>query len=478
MEKDTFLKDSVILTFSNFLTGILGFIFSIILSKKLGAEGMGLYGLIMPIYNLLSCLICGGMIAAISKTSAIFYTNNDSLNLHSSIKSAIFFDFMWSLIIISVFFLISPAVGKYLIKDLRTLNSLKVICPALIFIAISSILKGYFYGVSKIFIPACIDIFEKAIRIIFIIVILYVFNCSTVEGSVTAAYGALAVGEFISLFFLYIFYKKTKHSFKSYSKPSIGKYQLLFNILCISFPLCLNGFLSTALSATSTLIVPRRLVSSGISYSAALSLIGKFNGMAMNISLFPIIVSVSMSTLLTPSISKYLNNKDYYAAEERIMKVLKLSFIIGIITTIICLTIPDGLAMMFYGRNDIGKYISFSSLAAPIVFTAIPTYGILNGMGKQNIILRNSLISAVEELILLYILTAIPSINIFGYGISLIATSLTTLLLNLKEIQKTLSVSPKMANIIIDILISLLIFILIILLKNIFILLFQAIVSV
>lgn len=67
MEKDTFVKDTVILTFSNLLTGILGFIFSIILSKKLGAEGMGLYGLVMPIYNLLSCLICGAWLQLYQK---------------------------------------------------------------------------------------------------------------------------------------------------------------------------------------------------------------------------------------------------------------------------------------------------------------------------------------------------------------------------------------------------------------------------
>ncbi len=38
------------LTASNLTTGLLGFIFSMYLSKVLGPEGMGLYGIIMPIY--------------------------------------------------------------------------------------------------------------------------------------------------------------------------------------------------------------------------------------------------------------------------------------------------------------------------------------------------------------------------------------------------------------------------------------------
>jgi stage V sporulation protein B len=46
MGLDKFYKNSAILTLSNFITGFIGFAFSIVLSKKLGAEGLGLYGLL------------------------------------------------------------------------------------------------------------------------------------------------------------------------------------------------------------------------------------------------------------------------------------------------------------------------------------------------------------------------------------------------------------------------------------------------
>lgn len=84
-------------------------------------------------------------------------------------------------------------------------------------------------------------------------------------------------------------------------------------------------------------------------------MIGKFNGMAMNISLFPIIISSAMSTILTPNISRYFYNKDYYSAEERITNVLEISFIIGVITTIICLAIPNTLASVFYKEMILGN---------------------------------------------------------------------------------------------------------------------------
>jgi stage V sporulation protein B len=86
MKRDRFLKSSLILICSNLITSIFAFIFSIILSRYLGAEGMGLYDLIMPIYDLFICLICGGMVTSISKASAVYFGKDDFSNLDGSIS--------------------------------------------------------------------------------------------------------------------------------------------------------------------------------------------------------------------------------------------------------------------------------------------------------------------------------------------------------------------------------------------------------
>lgn len=446
MHRDSFFKNSLLLSFSNITTGILGFMFSIILSRELGPEGMGLYGLIMPVYNLFICLISGGMVIAISKVSAVYFAHRDYNNLNKSIRVSIFFDLIWGLCVTVLVFIFADFIGCDVIKDNRTIYSLKIVCPAMIFIAVSSILKGYFYGISKIKIPAVIDIVEKAIRIFMILNVINILKLKTITSTVAAAYAALCLGEFISLILLFAYYTINRKKLGvSYTKPE-GRAQLLYNVLAISFPLCLNGFLSTALGTASTLIVPRRLVSSGIQYSTALSMIGKFNGMASNITFFPMIIIFSISTVLVPDLSQNISKNDYYAAEQRICQVIKIAFLLGISTFAICASIPDSLGLLFFNRNDIGSYIRFLSFIAPLAYTSSTTYGILNGISKQGILLRNSLIASTLELVLLYIFTGIPSINIYGYGITLIITSLTILFLNLKEIRKSFYISFKLSN--------------------------------
>lgn len=448
MSNDNFYKNSLLLTLSNLSTGILKFVFSIILSKKLGAEGVGLYSLIMPIYDLFCCLLCGGMITAISKEASFYYNKNDYSNLNKTIHITIIFDLIWSIFIALLFFILAPFISNVIIKDSRTLYSLWAISPALVFVAISSIYKGYFFGTNNIKAPAIIDIFEKTIRVVVIISLINLLSLKSITTTVTATYIALSCGELISLTLLYIFYKSNKKKFhknlKSESSP-----QLLFNVLAISLPLAINGFLTTGISTISTLLIPRRLVAAGIEYTKALGLIGKFSGMALTIVFFPMILIVSMSILLVPDISNSLTNKNYYKLEKRIKEIINISVLLGITSMLLCMCIPTELGRLFYSRSDLGNYIKFVSYSAPFTYLMTSTYSILNGMGKQKAVLINSIISAILELILFYILIGIPSINVYGYGITLIITSLVGLILNLLEIKKICSIKIYFSTIII-----------------------------
>ena len=421
MEKDNFFKNSFFLTASNITTGLLGFIFSIYLSKLIGAEGIGLYGIIMPIYNLFICLMTAGIIAAISKLSAIYTSKGETNNLFKTINSVAIFNIIWSLFIGIFVFFLAPYISRYGVKDLRTLNAIRVTCPAMVFISLSNILKGYFYGTSKITAPALIDILEKAMRIITISLLVYMFKAKTL--STTESRG-----------------------------------QLLFNVFVISIPLCINGFLTNIFSTITTLVVPRRLVAAGFEYSMALSMIGRFVGMSLTIVTFPIVVVNSINMLLVPDLSESLSRGEYYNASIRIRTVLKIAFLLGMATMIICQLIPDDLGILFYGRNDLGLYIKVCSIAAPILFPANTMFGILNGLNKQGIILRNSLIISTFELVMLFCLTSIPNINIFSYAITIFFSSILSFTINIMEIQKHIDLNLSKMNILIFSLLGILIF--------------------
>lgn len=459
MEKDTFYRDTFILTLSNLAMGVLRFMFSVLLSRQLGPEGVGLYGLIMPIYDLFCCIVCGGIISALSRETSAYYGTKRFEDLHKTVNISFAFILIWSILIALVMFLATPFICNFVVKDPRAIKSLWIAAPAIIFIAISTIFKGYFYGVNEVIVPSVIDILEKAVRMIILLGIIYFFALKTIENTVAATYFSFTVGEIISFVFLYGFYKKSRckipHTNSTRTENSL---QLLFNILIIAIPLAINGFLTTALQSVSTLLVPRRLVAAGFDYIGALEIIGKFNGMALAIVYFPLVIVNSLATVIIPDLSRKISQKDYGNINSRINEVIKICFMLGVSTIIICFTCPRLLGELFFNRSDLAEFIKIASIASPFMYCHFSTYSILNGLGKQKVILLSSLSTAVIEIVLIYILIGIPSIHIYGYGISLVLTSIIGLIINLYFIGKSIELSLPIGEFIIIVLLSILVF--------------------
>jgi len=402
-----------------------------------------------------------GIVASISKITAVYAQKGEHNNIVKTIRVVSLFNISWAFLIGLIVFFSAPILGKYGVNDARTINAIRVICPAMVCIAISNILKGYFYGTSKIVVPAIIDILEKAMRIITVSVLIFLTQAQTLENMVTLATFALCIGEFQSLFFLFIYYKYSINKMPISTEKPESRFQLLFDVVIISIPLLINGFLTNILGTLCTLIVPRRLLTAGFSYTESLAMIGKYNGMALSIITIPLIVVATINTLLIPDLSQTLVLGKQYEASLRIKKVIKFAFLLGLATTIICNIIPDALGQMFYSRNDLGAYIRFASLTAPIFFPAITMFGILNGLNRQGIILRNSLIEAIIELICLYIFTAITFINIFGYSLTMLIACSIGLILNMYEVNKHIELNFSKLNIIIYVLLGFLTFLIV-----------------
>ncbi|MGL5820950.1 MAG: stage V sporulation protein B, partial [Sarcina sp.] len=447
MTKDNFYRNSFLLTTSNLATGVLGFIFSIYLSKVLGAEGMGLFGLVMPIYNLFISLMTAGIVASISKSTAIYASRNELNNVFKSMKTLAKFNFIWAFFIGVLVFFLSPQIGEFWVKDPRTVKALMVTCPAMICIALSNIIKGYFYGNNQIKIPAIIDIFEKGIRIFLLFLLIAMFKTNSLEILVMLAYVAICLGEFQSLLLLYGFFKSTTRKLKYSTSNTKPAKVLLKDILSTSIPLCINGFLISIFSTVSTLIIPQRLMSAGFEYSEALAIIGRYSGMALTIVTFPLIIIGSLNTLLIPDLSKSLSRSDYSSVIRRIKNVLKVSFIIGICTTILCQCIPNSLGEFFFSRDDLGLYIKIASISMPILFVANTMFGILNGLDKPKAILKNTIIIEIIEITLLFFLTAIPKINVLGFAITMFIVSILTFILNMYEVYKVINVDISLINV-------------------------------
>ena len=81
MKKYTIIKGTLILTIAGLITRLIGFFYKIYLSNTLGAEKLGLYQLVFPIYGICFTLFASGIQTAISKLVA--EENGKQLLMHN-----------------------------------------------------------------------------------------------------------------------------------------------------------------------------------------------------------------------------------------------------------------------------------------------------------------------------------------------------------------------------------------------------------
>ena len=76
--KNTLLLGTLILTASGIICRILGFLYRIFLSRRIGAEAFGIYQLATPLYALMLSLGAGGMQTVLSRFVASYLAKKDS----------------------------------------------------------------------------------------------------------------------------------------------------------------------------------------------------------------------------------------------------------------------------------------------------------------------------------------------------------------------------------------------------------------
>ena len=70
MSRKTIITGTIILTTANLITRCMGFFNRVYLSNAIGAEGIGLYQLILPVYGLAWSITSAGFTTAISHLTA------------------------------------------------------------------------------------------------------------------------------------------------------------------------------------------------------------------------------------------------------------------------------------------------------------------------------------------------------------------------------------------------------------------------
>ena len=125
-------------------------IFQIYLSQKIGAAGVGLFQLIMSIYLLFTTFAISGIRFATTRLVSEELGISPEGRVDKVVRRCLIYAVTFGTASSCVLFLSADFIGLRWIKDMRSVLSLKVLASSLPFLAMSSVMSGYFTAVCRI----------------------------------------------------------------------------------------------------------------------------------------------------------------------------------------------------------------------------------------------------------------------------------------------------------------------------------------
>ena len=381
MYRQTIIKGAIILTVANIVTRIIGFFYRIFMAKTIGAEGMGLYQLITPIYLLVWSVSASGLSTTMSKLTAQEkargYMGNVKRILHLSIIGTIIISLIFSVTL----YRFSEIIALVIVKDSRTALSLRIISLCFPFMSAGSILRGYYLGLQNTSISAISQVLEQCVRMVVIYLLAGLLIPKGLEYACSAAVWGMAIGEVISFLYVLIYYIFKR---KMYASSILSYKGALSIILSMAIPLTLNRMAGSLFSTAENILLPQQLQVYGLTQGESISLLGRLTGMAMPLITFPSSLLTALATATMPAISESYALKKHNRIKSTLHQSLTFTAIISAFTTGIFIAFPTELGILIYSQRQIGDMLKILAILCPFMYTQVTMSAVLNGLGENS----------------------------------------------------------------------------------------------
>ena len=431
--KMAFITGTLLLTSTGFICRILGFFYRIFMSRTIGAEGLGIYNMVHPIFSICFAVCAGSIQTALSQYVAANQTRGRAV-FRTGLVIAMGMSFLLAWVIYGN----AGFLAEKLLLEPRCAPYLPVMAVSVPFAALHACINGYYYGMQKARVPAFSQVAEQVIRMgaVFLIASIWLESGRQITVSL-AVYGHL-IGEMASAVFTVFclgFFPPCKDG-DSRRAPAIP---LSFGataapLMALALPLLGNRLILNVLGSAEAIWIPNRLMSSGLTNSEALSVYGVLTSMALPFILFPSAITNSMAVLLLPTVAEAQADGNEARISSMISMSLRYSCYMGVLCIGIFTIFGNQLGVSVFHDQNAGTYITILSWLCPFMYLATTMGSILNGLGRTSSTFFQNVFAMVIRLA--FVLFAIPRYGILGYLWGMLVSELALALMSFLAVKR------------------------------------------
>ena len=451
MANSKILKGTAILGIAGIFVKILGAVFRIPLTALIGTEGMAYYGYAYPLYSLFLVIATAGIPVAISRMVSEKIAYNDFSGAQRVFRVS-----RWLLLAIGVFafavcFFGAELIAKYVSKDMGAVLPIKAIAPALIFVPVMSAYRGYFQGRQNMNPTAISQFIEQIFRVAVGLILASVMVAQGLEMVAAGATFGATVGSIAGLLIIMLIYALNKKAINYHLRQSRQIHgerrkkektmAIVKQILIIAIPITIGASILPLVNFADSAIVTRRLLDGGFTDVEARELWGQLSGYCNTMVGLPQVLTQAVAVAMVPAIAAAYKLRNRAEIDENINLGMRISMIIGMPCAAGMIALAEPILLLLFSSEaasaiSAAPTLMVMCLGVPLMALLQTTNGILQGVNRQVLPMKNLAIGAVAKIILTYVLVAIPSLNIKGAAIGSVFVYGIALILNLRDMKR------------------------------------------
>lgn len=207
--------------------------------------------------------------------------------------------------------------------------------PAIFFVTVASVFRGYFNGRQKMSVTARAQTLEqifKTVLTVIVVEIVVLIYSTNVKIMAAGANLATTLSVLLSFGYLALYYKFSKKRIRKEIKASVNykreaPEKIVKRILFVSIPITLSAIMSTLNKNIDSITVVRGL-KKFLSESEAKLQYGILSGKVDTLTTLPLSFNIAFATALVPTISASIAKKEYKDAGRRISFSLLVTMLI------------------------------------------------------------------------------------------------------------------------------------------------------
>lgn len=430
-KKETFMQGVVTIMFSQILIKVLGLIYTLYLTNRegFGDAGNAIYASGYQIYALLLTVSSIGVPNAISKLVSERLAVGDNKGANKIFKVALVTFGALGAISSMLLFFGAHVIAYSWTQIPESELTLVALAPAIFFVSISSVFRGYFNGRRTLKITARAQTIEQVFKTVLTIgiveIVAYATSTST-EMMAAGANVATTLATFSSFAYLFMYYRlKRKEIGNEIQSSTNYKYEnvktIVKNILMVSIPLTLSSIM-TSFNKNIDSFTVKRILSTYMPADIATKLYGQLSGKVDTVTNLPLAINIAFATALVPAISAAKAKNDRETATKRTSFSLLTSMLIGLPCVVGMIVFAQPILNLLYPNAKEGALL-LQLISVSVIFSILDQTinGALQGFGKVMIPATALGIGCLVKLVLNIVLLKIPFFNVYGAAIGSIA---------------------------------------------------------